>query len=172
MGGHRHAAHIPYLSRAFLQRKVRGADQQRVFRVDHLVVFVHDQLLAEKGRLIFFLRQMFFQHRAKCYGGGHIREISQHMHFLPGGDFNGGHQKQAVGVGDGLGRGQVPGGVVIGDRQGVQPLHRSHAQDVCRRHIIVAAGRKAGMDMQISEQVHVYSALSGTPFSAMRPQMA
>ena len=54
--------------------------------------------------------------------------------------------------------------VVIRQRHDPEPVEISHPRDVAGGHIVLRAGRQAGMDVQIAGELHPFFA-GATPFS-------
>ena len=57
-------------------------------------------------------------------------------------------------------RPDIAAGIVVRDRNGVQPLEQRHVYNVIGGHILVPAGGQGRMDMQIIEDPHIPSAPS------------
>ncbi len=154
MCGHGHAAKGRHLRGSLGQGQIGRADEQRLLLVNHLVVVVHHQLTAKKLGLVLFIGQVPAQHFAKGQRSLHRFKIAQQVHLLAGGDLHAGQQQQPISVAQLLGGGQIARAVMIADGDGVQALELGHAADVGRGHILVAAGRQAGVDMQIGKVLH------------------
>ena len=65
-----------------------------------------------------------------------------------------GQSDHAVFFGHFHGRSAVTAGVVIGDSNHIQSFDSGHTGNIGRSHVIISAGRQAGMDVQVIGKPH------------------
>lgn len=71
------------------------------------------------------------------------------MNFLGSGKLHAGNSYYAVSLCYLHNRRTVPAGIVVRKGDDVKLFNCSHSHDITRGHVIIPAGRKAGMDVKI-----------------------
>ena len=110
--------------------------------------------IAENMRFVFHRRQRGFHKGGKRFRAVRIREQTDHMHLFRRAQLHTRHHGNARRLPRFLGGTAVPGGVMIRQGNDVKAHKRSHIHQVIGRHIAVAAGGQAGVDVQIVIVVH------------------
>ena len=128
------------------------ARQQFVHSAQHFVVFIHHQLTAPYGGIIRELRQRGIQQAAEFQRCIHGFEVTQNMNFFGGIYLDARQQAQAVCVAAALYRRQIVRGVVVCHSNQLRARQLGQPGDVRGRHIVLGAGRKTGMHMQVIQQ--------------------
>ena len=121
----------------------------------HQVSRVHIDLMAKDGGVIGQRGQAAGYIRLELLpvmGGG---EETDYVDLLPGAQLHPRQSQQAPLLRRPAEGGAVAAGVVVGKGHNIQPRQRAHGRQVDGGHVLTAAGRQAGMEVEIVVILHV-----------------
>ena len=138
-----------------LQADVGVSGEEAGVLSQHQVSRVHIDLMAKDGGVIGQRGQAAGYIRLELLpviGGG---EETDYVDLLPGAQLHPRQSQQASLLRRPAEGGAVAAGVVVGKGHNIQPRQRAHGRQVDGGHVLTAAGRQAGMEVEIVVILHV-----------------
>lgn len=124
-------------------------DEEILFCAGDFVFFVHDLLLPEDFLPVGHGHKALIDKPVKSERVLKAGKQADHMDLFLCGQFHARDHSDPVVFAVIHGGRAVGAGIMVCQRDHIQPLYGSHAYKVCRSHIIIPAWGKAGMDVEI-----------------------